>query len=147
MRIGTLLALGAFAVLAGCATGGVKHADMKPSIAALKPGEGRIYFYRSRSMVGAAVQPDIKLNGAVVGTSQPGGFFFVDRPAGNYEASSSTEVERTVTFALATGETKYVRTSPSFGVIVGRINFQLVDRAQAEAELSGLSYTGESAAK
>jgi hypothetical protein len=132
----------AIALLAGCATTGVRHAEMKSTLAPPKPDEGRIYFYREGSLFGAAIQPDIRLNGKVVGSSRPGGFFYVDRPAGSYEAHASTEVERMVSFTLAAGETKYIRTSPSFGVLVGRINLELVNPAEAEAQMASLHYTG-----
>jgi len=143
MRAKLVMLVGALMLLAGCAATGPKFTEMKASIPALKQGEGRVYFYRSASMFGAAIQPEIRLNGAVVGSSVPGGFFFVDRPPANYEANASTEVERKLTFTLAAGETKYVRTSPSFGVLVGRINFDLVNGSEAAAEMEGLSFTGD----
>lgn len=142
MRIGRFLAIGAFIVLAGCAPKGLKHAEMQAAMPALKAQEGRIYFYRKATLGGTAIRPAIQLNGITVGSSIPGGFFFVDREAGNYEAHTSTEVERKLTFTLASGETKYIRTFPSFGVLVGRINFELVNAPEAEAELTPLKYTG-----
>ncbi len=132
----------AFALLTGCVSSGMKHAEMKSSMQALKQDEGRIYFYRTGSLFGAAVQADINLNGAVVGTSQPGGFFYVDRPAGKYEAWAATEVSRMVTFTLDPGETKYVRSYVSMGILVGRVNLELVSPAEAEQELESLHYTG-----
>jgi hypothetical protein len=84
------------------------------------------------------VHPNTKLNGTVVGSSQPGGFYYVDRPAGTYQTHATTEVERMISFARAPGETKYIRTSPSFGVLIGRINFELVYAAEAEAEMASL---------
>ena len=129
-------------VLAGCASG-IKHQEMEASIPTVKAGEGRIYFFRSSSMVGAAIQPDIRLNGDVVGASKPGGFFFVDRPAGNYTAATSTETEKSASFVLTTGETKYLRTSPSLGLLVGRIVVELETPEKAKAELPSLSYIGE----
>ncbi|MFM9881435.1 MAG: DUF2846 domain-containing protein [Burkholderiales bacterium] len=146
MDINRLLLIGALAILSGCATG-MKHAEMKSQIPAVKSDEGRVYFFRSASMFGAAIQPDIRLNGVVVGSSKPGGFFFIDRGPGSYEANASTELERKLTFTLDVGETKYVRTSPSFGVLVGRINFALVNRPEAETEMESLSYTGAPAVK
>lgn len=134
-------AIALVAGLAGCASG-VKYQDMASGIPSLKAGQGRVYFLRSSSMFGAAVQPDIRLNGEVVGESKPGGFFFVDRPAGNYTAAAATETEKVATFTLRAGETKYLRTSPSFGVLVGRIVVELEDPKQALAELPSLSYTG-----
>jgi hypothetical protein len=66
----------------------------------------------------------------------------VDRPAGKYEAHASTEVDRMVSFVLAPGETKYIRTSPSFGVLVGRIKLELMSASEAEAQMASLHYTG-----
>lgn len=135
------VALSIAVLAAGCATG-IKHEEMASSIPRMKPGDGRIYFLRSASMLGAAVQPEIRLNGQVVGQSKPGGFFFVDRPAGNYVASASTETEKTASFSLASGETKYVRTSVGLGLLVGRIIPELETPEKARAELASLSYTG-----
>lgn len=132
----------AVVALAGCAATGAKHGEMAASLPSLKPGEGRIYFLRSSSMLGAAVQPDIRLNGQVVGTSKPGGFFFVDRPAGNYVAAASTETEKTASFTLQAGETKYIRSSVSMGALVGRVILEPETPEKARAELGSLSYTG-----
>ena len=136
----------AAALMAGCASG-VKHKDMQASMAPLKSGEGRVYFFRSSSPFGAAIQPEIRLNNEVVGKSIPGGFFYVDRPAGNYVAAASTETEKTASFALAAGETKYLRSSPSFGVLVGRVVIELESPDKAAAEVADLSFTGAPAAK
>lgn len=135
------LAAAAAALGSGCATG-VKHSDMAAGMPSLKAGEGRIYFFRSSSMMGAAVQPEIRLNGQKVGESKPGGFFYVDRPAGNHVASTSTETEKTVSFTLQPGETKYIRSSVSMGLMVGRIVLELESPEKARAELGSLSYTG-----
>ncbi|WP_020423845.1 MULTISPECIES: DUF2846 domain-containing protein [Cupriavidus] len=128
-------------LVAGCASG-VKHSEMAASIPTIKQGEGRIYFLRSASMLGAALQPDIRLNDQVVGESKPGGFFFVDRPAGKYVAATATETEKTLSFGLDAGETKYVRSSPSFGLVVGRIVLELETPEKAKEDLPSLSYTG-----
>lgn len=127
-------------VLTGCATG-PKFSEMSSTIPALKAGEGRMYFFRSDSMFGAAIQPDVRLNNVVVGTSKPGGFFYVDRPAGSFSAAASTETEKTLSFTLDAGETKYIRTSPSMGLLVGRIQLELEDPAKAKAEIEKLSFT------
>ena len=129
------------AVLSGCATG-VKYQDMASTIPAIQADQGRVYFFRSSSMVGAAIQPEIRLDDKVVGKSEPGGFFFVDAAAGNHVAAVSTETEKTLSFTLAAGETKYVRSSPSFGVLAGRIVLDLETPEKAKAELPSLAYTG-----
>jgi hypothetical protein len=127
------------ALMTGCASG-PKFAEISKTIPAIKAGEGRVYFFRSDSMFGAAIQPEIRLNNEVVGSSKPGGFFYVDRPAGSFSAAASTETEKTLSFTLDAGETKYVRTSPSMGVLVGRVVLQLEEPAKAQAEVEKLSY-------
>jgi hypothetical protein len=141
----TLAVLIAASVLAtGCASG-PKYAEVASSFPALAADEGRIFFFRSSSMLGAAIQPNIRLDNVVVGSSKPGGFFYVDRPAGNYVASAATETEKTLSFTLDVGETKYIRTSPSFGLLVGRIVLDLETPQTAQTEIEKLSFTGGSA--
>lgn len=127
--------------LAGCASG-PKHSDVAASLPALKADQGRIYFYRT-ALFGAAVQPEVKLNGEAVGSAVPGGFWFVDRPAGSFEVSTSTEVEKKLTFTLAAAETRYVRLNMNFGLLVGRVVPELVPAAEAAKEISDLSYVGK----
>ncbi|MFC4278088.1 DUF2846 domain-containing protein [Achromobacter aloeverae] len=130
------------ALLAGCAASGPKFAEMSSTIPQVKEGQGRVYFFRSSSMLGAAVQPEIRLNDQVVGKSQPGGFFYVDGAKGTYKAAASTETEKTLSFTLDAGETKYVREEVSMGVLVGRIVLTLESAEKALAELAKLHYTG-----
>jgi hypothetical protein len=142
----TAFVAAAAAFVSGCATG-PKHDEIASSIPSLKAGQGRIYFFRSNSMVGGAVRPDIRLDGQVVGQSKPGGFFYVDRPAGSHVASASTETEKTVSFTLQAGETKYIRSSVSIGLLVGRVVLEPETPEKAKAELGALSYTGTVASK
>ena len=129
------------ALLAACASG-PKHAEVQSSIPALKATEGRLYVYRSSSMLGAAIQPNV-VNGKVAGESKPGGFFFVDLPAGTVEVSTSTEVEKKLTLTLDAGQTRYVRTTIGFGLMVGRVYPELVDNAQGAKEIAETSYIGK----
>lgn len=139
-RLHLIAALAVAGLLAGCATG-PKYTEVASAIPTLKPAEGRIYFYRT-SALGAAVQPTINLNGTAVGTSITSGFFFVDRPPGSYEVMMGTEVERKLTFTLEAGQERFVRTSISLGLLVGRPHAELVDAKEAREEISTLSYTG-----
>ncbi|MGE5384508.1 MAG: DUF2846 domain-containing protein [Betaproteobacteria bacterium] len=140
LRLCTLLIA---ALLLGACASGPKLADVKSAIPTLKSTEGRVYFYRSSSMLGAAVQPEIRVNGEVVGQSTPGGFFFVDMAPGPKEVSTTTEVEKKLTFVLDAGQTRYVKTYVYFGALVGRVQPQLVDNATGAAELEETSYTGK----
>lgn len=135
-----LLLIG-MSILGGCASG-PKFTEVKAAIPAVAPDQGRVYFYRSNSVFGAAIQPDIFLNGDKVGTSVPGGFFFVDRLPGDFQVSTTTEVEKQATFTLEKGQQRYIKTTISLGVLAGRVQPELIDPATAEQELIESSYTG-----
>jgi hypothetical protein len=125
-------------LLPACASG-PKYTEVMSTLPSLTPTQGRIYFYRP-SALGAAVQPDIKLNGQKIGTAKPHGFYFIDRDPGDYVVSASTETEKRLTFTLEPRQERYVRLKIQIGVLVGRIVPELVDKAEAEQELKGLSF-------
>lgn len=129
------------AVLSGCATG-AKYTEVVSTIPPMAQSEGRIYFYRP-SAFGAAVQPDINLNGQKVGTAKPHGFYFVDRAPGNYEVAAATETEKKLTFTLEPRQERFVRLKIQMGLFVGRIVPELVDKSEAEKELKELSFIRE----
>jgi Protein of unknown function (DUF2846) len=126
--------------LAGCASG-PKFSEMQSKIQTLKANEGRIYVYRD-SIFGAAMVPAVYVNGQEVGRSLANSFFYIDRPAGEYKVSATTEVEKSVSLALAAGESKYVKVSIGFGLFAGRPNFELVNEAGARTALQSLSFSG-----
>ncbi len=142
-----MIAAVVFALLAGCAATGPLYSDISASIPPVPADKGRIYFYRSDTMFGAAVTSDISLNGKVVGRSERASVFYVDQAPGNCVVSTSTEVEKQLTFTLAAKETRYVHTSVSMGVLVVRINAKLVNAAEAKSEIASLHYVGGQAQK
>lgn len=124
----------AVAVLAGCASGPAYN-EARASFQPLASGNGRIYFYRV-AVVGAAVQPEVKLNGVVVGRAVPDGSYFVDRPPGDYIVSTTTELKKNLSFHLDAGETCYVRLNIALGVFVGHVYPELVDPSVAQPQLA-----------
>lgn len=136
-----LLASATTLLAAGCASG-PQHNEMAASIPTLASDQGRVYFFRESSIFGVAIQPDIRLNGQVVGRSTPGGFFYVDEPPGSYTVSTRTEVERTVSLTLHAGETRYVRTTSGMGFLIGHVTPTLEDAESATQTIADLKYTG-----
>lgn len=136
-----LLASISVLVLVGCASGPT-FTQLQSSTPAVSSDKGRIYIYRS-SPLGAAIQPSILLDGEVVGSAVPLGYFYVDRTAGSYKISTSTEVDRTVSFTLAAGQTRYVRIEPSFGFFVGHLSPVLVEEPQGKDEIKDLHFIGK----
>ncbi|MFL6658803.1 MAG: DUF2846 domain-containing protein [Massilia sp.] len=143
MKFSAFAVVALVATLTGCAASGPKHAEVASTFPTLAADQGRVYFYRPNSMMGAALQPSIKLDGVVVGESKPGGFFYVDTTAGAHEASTSTETENKLSFVVDKGEVKYVRTRVSMGVLVGHVTPVLVNTTEGSAEIAETSYTGK----
>lgn len=84
----------------------------------------------------------ISLLARVVGRSVPGGFSYVDRPPGKYAVTTATEVENAVTFQLAAGETKYIKTPVTPGILVGHVTPTLDFPEQGQSDISRLRYVG-----
>jgi Protein of unknown function (DUF2846) len=140
-RILALLAIAACAtLLPGCASG-PKFGEVKSSFPPLAQENGRIYFYRT-TVLGAGVQPAVKLNGEKIGTAKPQGFFYADRRAGNYEVETSTEVKRRLSLTLDNSQIRYVRLNMAMGFFVGHVYPELVDDQTGEKEICGCKYTG-----
>ncbi len=124
----------------GCATG-PQFSMVQPNMVSESPDEGRIFFYRT-SALGAAIKPAVMLNGEKVGKAIAKGFFFVDRPAGDYEVVTSTEVKRKVSFVLEKGQTRFIKFNVSMGFFAGHVYGELVDESVGMSEIVNCKYTG-----
>lgn len=144
MRVRRLVWALAWTVLAGCSTPvGTNYTAMSVSLPAPKPGEGRIYFYTPKVGFGSDVQPEIRLNGALVGFAVPNGFFYVDRPAGRYEATGKAAGDGRIELPLAAGETRYVRAFAPSAFSVNAVHFLLVPATEGRADMAALVYSGQ----
>lgn len=130
-------------LMAACATSGPTFSDLHASEPAVAPNMARIYFYRMSNFAGSAVQPSVKVNGQVVGSSVPGGYFYVDEPAGTYEISTTTEVKEDIQATVKPGETRYVRLDISMGIFVGHVAPTLVWPEQGASEITKCHYIGD----
>jgi Protein of unknown function (DUF2846) len=139
-KLACLILLAAGLLFSGCASG-PQFTDVKNSLPPLAADKGRIFFFRP-STLGAAIQPDVKLNGQVVGSAKSKGAFYVDRAPGDYSVETSTEVTRKLSFTLDKGQTRYVQLNISMGFLVGHVYPALVDASAGEAELAKCKFTG-----
>lgn len=131
-----LLALSAF--FAGCASG-PSYSDYQGSIPAVAADKGRIYFYRT-AVMGAAIQPAVKVNGVKVGSAKPNGFFYYDVVPGEYAVETTTEVKRKLTLTMEKGQTRYVRLGISLGFLAGHVYPELVDTDVGAKEIASCKY-------
>lgn len=127
-------------LLCSCASG-TPFLELNPSLTPENVGTGRIFFYRVTGMGGAAIQPKILLNDQVVGRSIPQGFFYLDRPPGDYVVVTTTEVERKASFVLEADQTRYIRFGISMGFFAGHVYGELVEPEEAEKEIQKCKFT------
>jgi len=112
------------------------YAVLHASEPAIPAGMGRIYFYREGGLLGAAMQPTIMIDGqSAGGRSKPGDYFYIDRPAGTYTISTSTEKKETTTVTVVAGEAVYVKTEVSMGFLMGHVSPSVVDAQTAANEI------------
>ena len=138
-----IILLGAVSLLMmSCATSGPKYSEMADSTAPLSGENGRVYIYRT-TVLGAAVQPAVYLDGKVVGKAAPMGFVNVDCSPGIHRIGTSTEVERELTFHVDKGEKRYVRLNISMGFFVGHVYPDLIEQEKAVSEIGDCHYIGE----
>jgi len=142
MRLAKMVPFAASCLLLASCASGPKFSEAGGSIPPVPAGEGRVYFYRT-SLLGAAVQPGIDLNGKHIASCAPGGVSVADAPPGNYEAYVATEIEHKLTFALDPGEEKFIRCYISMGFVVGHGNLELVDPKEARDDIKDLAFTGQ----
>jgi hypothetical protein len=131
--------------LGGASASGPTYAIHHPNEPAVAADMGRIYFYRSSGLLGFAMQPAVKIDGTKVGDSEPGNYFYVDRPPGTYTISTATEAEETVSVPLAAGQTVYVKTRVGMGFIVYRVSPEIVDNTQATDDIKDCDFVGTDA--
>jgi hypothetical protein len=106
----------------------------------LAPEDARLCFYRE-TWHALSVQPDVTIDGQVIGKAYPNEWFCVDRKPGTYEISTVSEPNRKWSVTLKSGETRYA--SLEFTVtwfLVAHINPELVDNPTGEKGIVGLRY-------
>ena len=106
--------------------------------------DGRLYIYRViTTRHNTIIRPAVQLDGEPVGRAIPGGFFYLDLAAGDYEISLSTYTKTILALRLKVGEEKYVRLDMNFFSSSWDIEPILVSAEVAREELKNLEYTGE----
>lgn len=128
-------------LLLGACASHLSYSEMQALMPPQPADKGRIYFYRESAFIGNLITPDIVVNGKVVGVSNPGTFFYIDREPGNYEVVCGMGILNQTGFALAAGQDVYVRTAPGTGSIVkSTMVTEVVDLPTAIPAIHDLKY-------
>lgn len=136
----TLIGVAA-ALSSGCSMQSTMNfSEMQALMPPPPPDKARIFFYRESSWMGNLITPDITLNDAAVGVSNPGGFFFVDREPGDYFVSCGPEADANTSFTAKAGEIVYVRTAFAGGIVKARMQATTVEPPVAIPAIHELKY-------
>lgn len=127
-------------LLGACATRDMNYVEMKALMPAVAADKGRIYFYREPAWLGNLITPDILLGRDVVGTSNPGAFFYVDRDPGKYTVFCGQGEHNVADIELAAGQEIYVRTSVEGGIVAAHMDTEVVGPTTAVPAMRHLNY-------
>jgi hypothetical protein len=130
----TALSLGA------CAGRDLNYSQMQAMMPAKSPDKGRVYFYREAKWLGNSITPDIVMGGKVVGTSNPGAFFYVDRDPGDYTVYCGKGEHNSATLSLAAGQEVYVHTAVGNSIVKSEMTVEVEPLPVAVPVIHSLNY-------
>ena len=123
-----------------CASGPT-YKEMAGQTPPVSEENGRVYVYRTTTL-GAALQPEVRLDGQSVGKAVPLGYFYIDCPPGNHRIATATEVDRELTFQLDKRQVRYVRLNVSMRFFVGHVYPDLIDTEEAVEQIGSCHFIG-----
>lgn len=130
----------AAALLFGCASG-VPVSESEVAKEEVPKGKARIAVYRT-NLLGAAVQPTVRVDGKDTGRCTPQGVFYVEVKPGQHTLSATTEVQKTSYLSVAEGEVAYVKCSIGFGLLIGQPRLDVVSSSVGRTDTRNLKVTG-----
>ncbi len=129
------------ALFSGCTTGPGYNA-VKDTFPPLAANAGRIFIYRD-AIYNPSKTPAVLLNGEQAGLSRAQGFFYIDRPAGEYKAALSGESGPPASFTLSPGQTLYVRIGLHSNLAINHQYPEVVDATTAQREIVSCKYISD----
>jgi biopolymer transport protein ExbD len=136
----------------GCNTGpifpgwasGPSYNSVKDTFPSIAANAGRVFIYRD-AIYSPGKTPAVLLNGGPAGLSKAQGFFYVDRPAGEYKVEIAGEKSSPASFTLSPGQTVFVRINVHTNLSWVLLYPEVVDASIAQRELIRCKYTSGSA--
>ena len=128
--------------LSGCVT---SSPEIQSSNSQMKPaaGSARIVVYRSKTVIGLMLQPDIKLNGKKTGRCRHNEVFYIDVPKGEHLISAATEWKTKLELDLNNSDVVFVRCGFRLGLIAGHPTLTVVSAKEGSQQVKGLSFSGQ----
>jgi hypothetical protein len=125
-----------------CTTTGPLYNAVKDTFPPPAADAGRIFIYRD-AIYNPSKTPAVLLNGEQAGLSKAQGFFYVDRPAGEYNVVLSGESGPPASFTLSPGQILYVRIGLHSNLTINHQYPEVVDATIAQREIVSCKYTGD----
>ena len=128
MKTGKLGLLAAVALLVPCMVSGQETAEPATPVTG-DTGAATVIFFREKKMLGAAIRFKVRENGVELCKLGSGSFCTLQVPAGTHLYDVHTEAKDQLTMDVKPGETYYVVSSISMGVIAGHPKLTVTDKA------------------
>ncbi len=138
-RIFTAVLALLIAVTLGACASRPNYTQVDSKLPEVSYNQARIYFYRLNSTVGLEYEPDIFLNGNLVGQSITGEFFYVDVKPGSYEVRCGVHGPA-ASFSAGSEGNIYVRTG--YSIMDHEVKPKVVRESWAQDEMSDLKLAG-----
>ena len=113
------------------------------AIPAPPAGMGQVVFYRTGTIVGAAISCNVRENGVMVGPLSAGKYFVAPFTPGKHQFTTKSEATDTLNLEIEEGETQYVNCKIGAGFAAGRPNLSPVDKAMFDAKHAKLKLRTE----
>ena len=119
--------------------------------ASISPGAARIWVYREYEPFDTLARPYVRMNGRIVGISEPGGSFYRDLPPGTYSVtvdSTGQDVHQFADVAPTAGQTAFIKVESSklwesdLNYTADTFYTRLIPREIAERELARSRFFG-----
>ncbi|MFN3469650.1 MAG: DUF2846 domain-containing protein, partial [Novosphingobium sp.] len=123
MKRTTTRALAAVAILAMApAAGGIAHAADKAPVVIPPPppGKGQIVFYRTGTIMGAAMGCAVNENGQKISSLGAGRYFILVTDPGRHEYTVKSEAKDVLALQVEADETQYAMCKIKMGIMAGR---------------------------
>lgn len=137
----------AASLLLGACASHLNYTQMQAIMPPQAADKGRIYVYREKAWLGELVTPEVTVGGQIVGVSNPGAYFFVDRAPGTYQVSCGNGELNSTSVSVAAGQQVYVRTSVARSVVKSEMITQAVQNQAAIPAIADLDYVASASAQ
>jgi hypothetical protein len=122
----------------GCASG--PKGEAAAALPALAADKARIVFYRTASPIASLDQPNVLMDGVVIGKSDPGYFSYADVAPGTHLIECKGADANRISVQTPPGTTAYIETSVTAGINNFNVNVEQKPEAEAKKKIAGLSF-------